>query len=77
MYLYGIAVLVQFEAFNPHCYNLQGMCLVSDPDPSLFRSAGCIASPLHGRKGLETLQGLDSILGMCSPELSAIINGTL
>ena len=27
--------------YKPH------RCLVSNPDPSLFRSAGCIASPIH------------------------------
>ena len=29
--------------------------VVSHPDPSHLRSAGCIASPARGRKGLETL----------------------
>ena len=31
------------------------LSLVSNPDPSLFRSAGCIASPARGGKGLETI----------------------
>ena len=38
--------------------------LVSNPDPSLSRSAGCIASPAHGRKGLATLARFSCAFGM-------------
>ena len=35
-------------------FNTKHACvnLVSNPDPSLSHSAGCIASPARGRKGL-------------------------
>ena len=38
--------------------------LVSNPDPALFRSAGCIASPARGRKGLATLARFSCSHGM-------------
>ena len=38
--------------------------LVSNPDPSLFSSAGCIASPARGGKGLATLARFSCTFGM-------------
>ena len=38
--------------------------IVLDPDPSYLRSAGCIASPACGRKGLETLAWFSCAFGM-------------
>ena len=43
---------------------VRGARLVSNPDPSLFRSAGCIASPAHERKGLATFVRFSCAFGM-------------
>ena len=50
-------ILLCAHGFNnqPSPLHAGDAILVSNPDPSLFRSAGCIASPAHGGKGLATL----------------------
>ena len=50
--------------FNENLTTCHVPRVVSNPDPSLSRSAGCIASPARGRKGLATLARFSCAFGM-------------
>ena len=58
VYMYVALINRGFRDVSKCPLYIDWLCLiVSNPDldPSLFRSAGCIASPVRGRKGLATL----------------------
>ena len=59
--LYGDAIGTKVSGRYRQGGRPSGVAVVSNPDPALFRSAGCIASPARGRKAIRYIHQVTCI----------------